>query len=226
MLEDVGLFDKLSDDTMQTLRRQARNRHLEKGAMLFSPGDPSDAIYVIENGRIRVWAVSASGYEVTLNVLKPGTVLGEIGVLDGSDRTAGASALAATELLAISRAAFFSALDKDSQLARNVIALLCDRLRWVSARMEDSALRSAPERLARMMLHLCDDYGVEVAEGLRLSVNLNQSELAQWTHMTRETLNKIMNQWSDKGVLVQSRGTITVHDLERLNEIAEFGEDA
>ncbi len=225
MIEDILLFDDLAEQTLDGLRQQMRARKLAKAELLFNAGDPSDSMYLVQRGRIKIWTVSAAGAEVTLNVLGPGTVFGEIGLLDGSERTAGASALDAVELLAISRAAFDSALDRDPQLARNVINFLCERLRWVSARMEDSALRSAPERLARMLNHLVNDYGIETSEGMQLSINLTQGELARWTHMSRESLNKILNRWSDEGLLQQSRGKITVQDQERIEEIAEFGED-
>ena len=225
MIENIVLFEKLAQPTLDGLRQQLRTRKLTKGELLFNAGDPSDSMYLVKSGRVRIWTVSAAGAEVTLNVLGPGTVFGEIGLLDGSERTAGASALDAVELLAIQRGAFDNALDRDPQLARNVIGFLCERLRWVSARMEDSALRSAPERLSRMLVHLVNDYGIETAEGMQLSINLTQGELARWTHMSRESLNKILNRWSDEGLLAQSRRKITVKDLERLEEIAEFGEE-
>ncbi len=224
-LEKIDLFDKLAASTIQLLEQQLRLRRMGKGSTIFSPGDASDSMYVVQSGRVRIWTVSAAGHEVTLNVLEPGAVFGEIGLFDSGERTAGASALEAVELLTISRGTFEDALDRDPQLARNAIGLLCERLRWVSARMEDSALRSAPERLSRIMVHLCNDYGVEGPNGLELSVQLTQGELARWTHMSRETLNKIMHRWSDDGLLVLSPGKITVKDRHRLQEIAEFGED-
>jgi len=225
MLEDLDLFKQLKPETLEDIRRQLRTRKLTKGELLFSPGDTSDSMYVVDKGRIRIWTVSAAGAEVTLNVLGPGAVFGEIGLLDRSERTAGASALDAVELSAIQRGMFDSALDRDPQLARNVIAFLCERLRWVSARMEDSALRTAPERLARMLVHLVNDHGVQTDSGLQVAINLTQGELARWTHMSRENLNKILNRWSDEGLLEQARGKITAHNLERIEEIAEFGED-
>jgi len=225
MIDDLDLFQKLAPQTLEDVRRQLRTRKLSKGELLFSPGDTSDSMYLIEQGRVRIWTVSAAGAEVTLNVLSPGAVFGEIGLLDGSERTAGASALDAVELSTIQRGTFDSALDRDPQLARNVIAFLCERLRWMSARMEDSALRTAPERLARMLVHLVNDHGVEVDESVQVAINLTQGELARWTHMSRENLNKILNRWSDEGLLEQSRGKITVHNLERIEEIAEIGED-
>ncbi|MGI9426656.1 MAG: Crp/Fnr family transcriptional regulator [Hyphomicrobiaceae bacterium] len=225
MIETIDLFDGLADSTLDGLKQQMRTRKLARGELLISPGDASDSMYLVQSGRMRIWAVSAAGAEVTLNVLVPGAVFGEIGLLDGSERTAGASALDAVELLTISRGAFDHALDRDPQLARNVISFLCDRLRWLSARLEDSALRSAPERLSRILVHLCNDYGVETTDGTQLSINLTQGELARWTQMSRENLNKILNRWSDEGLLTQSRGKVTVYNKERLEDIAEFGED-
>ena len=225
MIEDIALFDGLADGTLEALRQRMTQRKLTKGEIVFSPGDESDAMYIVASGRIRIWTVSAAGAEITLNVLGPETIFGEIGLLDSSERTAGASALDACELLAIHRSAFDAALDRDPQLARNVIRFLCERLRWVSARMEDSALRSGPERLARMLIHLCDDYGVENGDEIALSINLTQGELARWTHMSRESLNKILNRWAEEGLLTQSRGRITVLDRAHFEDLAEFGEE-
>lgn len=176
------------------------------------------------DGRVRIWTVAASGSEVTLNVLTEGAVFGEIGMLDGSVRTAGASAMTATELIAISRRIFFDALDNDPRLARNVIDLLCKRLRWTSARMEDAALRQAPQRLARILGHLARDHGRKTAKGIEVAIQLTQGELAQWTAMSRESLNKTLNRWADDGLLAQDRRSLVVRDLERIDEIAEFGE--
>ncbi len=225
MLQDIPLFANISEATAEALQNRARSRKFKKGEHLFSPGDESDSMYVISSGRIRIWTVSASGAEITLNVLGPGAVFGEIGLLDGSERTAGASALDATELQVISRGAFDDALDRDPQLGRNAIRFLCERLRWVSARMEDSAMRSAASRLARLLVHLCADYGKESDQGIQVSINLSQGELAQWAQMSRESLNKILNRWAGEGMLIHSRGNITVQDHDWLSDIAEFGDD-
>lgn len=219
-----ALFKGLQPATLDLLSRQAQSRTLGKGELLFNLGDKSGGMFVIADGRVRIWAVSASGVEVTLNVLTPGAVFGEIGMLDNSERTAGASSMAATRLLTITRRVFFDALDRDPQLTRNVIALLCQRLRWVSARMEDASLRQAPQRLARLVAHLARDHGSKTTAGIEIAIKLTQGELAQWTAMSRENLNKLLVGWADEGVLTQSRAGIIVHELDRLDEIAEFGE--
>lgn len=223
-LGDLELFAKVKPETLAALERQLRRQRLDKGELLFNVGDTSDHLFVVLQGRIRVWAVAASGAEVTLNVLSDGAVFGEIGMLDAGERTAGASAMMPTQLLAVSRSSFFNAMETDPQLARNAIALLCNRLRWTSARMEDATLRQGPERLARLLQHLCRDHGKKTPRGIELTIKLTQGELAQWTAMSRESLNKLLNRWIDDGLLFQDQGRLTVRSLEALEEVADFGE--
>jgi CRP-like cAMP-binding protein len=219
-LETVQIFQNVSAAALEELNRAARRRKLQRGELLCNLGDPSEALYVISSGRLRIWTVSASGVEVTLNVQTAGALFGEIGMLDGSARTAAASAMAPTELIGIARGAFFRALDQDSRLARNVIALLCQRLRWTSARMEDAVLRSAPQRLARILTHLAADHGRQTPRGREITLTLTQGELAQWTAMSREGLNKLINRWVDEGLVIQHKGVLTLCKPELLAELA------
>lgn len=223
-LEALKIFEAVDPSTLDQIRRRAQRRALDKGELLFNVGDASDALYVIAEGRIRIWTVSAAGAEVTLNVLTSGDVFGEIGMLDGGIRTAGASAMMPAQLISIARRTFFDALDRDPRLVRNVVDLLCRRLRWTSARMEDAALRQAPQRLARIVAHLARDHGKATPKGIAIQLKLTQGEMAQWTAMSRESLNKVLSRWAAERILSQDRGILVVHDLERIDEIAEFGE--
>ncbi|WP_262031163.1 Crp/Fnr family transcriptional regulator [Microvirga sp. Mcv34] len=223
-LELLDIFKGIDPPTIEQIARKAQTRSLEKGELLFNVGDVSDALYVVADGRVRIWTVSAAGAEVTLNVLTNGAVFGEIGMLDGGVRTAGASAMLRTRLTSIARRTFYEALDRDPRLVRNVIDLLCRRLRWTSARMEDATLRQAPQRLARIIGHLARDHGRDTPKGIEIALRLTQSEMAQWTAMSREGLNKLLNRWAEERLLTQDRGGLIVHDLERIDDIAEFGE--
>jgi CRP/FNR family transcriptional regulator, cyclic AMP receptor protein len=223
-IDTLEIFKGIEPRTLDQIKHKIQRRNLGPGELLFNAGDASDALFIVANGRMRIWTVSAAGAEVTLNVLTVGAVFGEIGMLDGSVRTAGASAMLPTQLIGIARRSFFDALDHDPKLARNVIDLLCKRLRWTSARMEDASLRPAPQRLARMLVHLAQDHCKKTPHGIEIVVKLTQGELAQWTAMSRESMNRLLKRWVEEGVLSQYRGIITLHELARLEEIAEIGE--
>ncbi|MBV8663938.1 MAG: Crp/Fnr family transcriptional regulator [Hyphomicrobiales bacterium] len=220
-LEGLAIFQNVAAEVMDQVTRRAQRRTLHKGELLFNLGDPSDAVYVIISGYIRIWTISAAGVEVTLNVQTVGAVFGEIGMLDERGRTAGASALAPTELICISRKTFFAALDADSQLARNTIGLLCQRLRWATARVEDAVLRPAPQRLARILAHLAQDHSRRTPRGREITLRMTQGELAQWAAMSRESLNKLLHRWIDDGVVRQEGGVLTICKPELLDEFAQ-----
>jgi CRP/FNR family transcriptional regulator, cyclic AMP receptor protein len=223
-LGSLGVFEGIEESTVSELVRRTQRRGLKKGEVLFNVGDASDSLYVVADGRIRIWTVSAAGSEVTLNVLMTGAVFGEVGMLDGSPRTAGASAMDPTSLLVISRGAFFHALDRDPKLAHNVIDLLCQRIRWTSARMEDATLRQSPQRLARILSHLAQEHGKSTAKGVFVQTKLTQGELAQWTAMSRENLNKLLNRWVRDGLLTQDKKGFVLHDIDALEDLAESEE--
>jgi len=225
-LSTLDIFKGVAPETNERISREAQMRHLGKNELLFNVGDESNALYVIAEGRMRIWTVSSAGAEITLNVLTNNSIFGEIGMLDGCDRTAGASAMVPTNLIVITRSCFFGALDRDPQLSRNVVEFLCRRLRWISARMEDAALRQAPQRLARLLGYLARDHGRPTSggEGIDVAIKLTQGELAQWTAMSRENLNKTLNRWQDEGLLNQTRNQLTILDLPGLDEIADQGE--
>jgi CRP-like cAMP-binding protein len=222
-LEELEIFKEIDPATIELIRHRAQPHTLSKGEMLFNLGDHSDALYVVLEGRIRIWAVSAAGAEVTLNVLTKNAVFGEIGMLDGGARTAGASAMTSTQVIGIARRTFFDAMDRDRRLVRNVLDLLCKRLRWTSARVEDATLRLAPQRLARLLGHLARDYGKATPNGVEIALKLTQGEMAQWTAMSRENLNKLLHRWSDEHLLSQAGGSLILHDLQRMDEIADLG---
>src|SRR4051794_2370061 len=90
-LEDLEIFKGVVPATLEQIVGRAQRRAVGKGELLFNVGDGADAFYVVLEGRMKIWTVSATGIEVTLNVLTAGTEFGEIGMLDGSVRTAGAS---------------------------------------------------------------------------------------------------------------------------------------
>jgi len=122
-------------------------------------GDPGDSLYAVVTGRVRISASGPGGKEVFLNIMEAGDAFGEIALLDGSPRTATATAMARTELMIVQRGPFFALLRTEPQLAAHLIQLLCRRVRWTAEMMEDSALLSVPARLAKRLLSLARLHG-------------------------------------------------------------------
>src|SRR5262249_4136715 len=143
-------------------------------------------------------------------VMEPGDAFGEIALLDGSPRTATATAMTRAELIIIPRAAFSELLQSQPQLAAHLIQLLCKRVRWTAEQMEDTALLSVPARLAKRLLSLASASGREPQRGTKIT--LSQEALAQFLGLSRQITNQHLQTWRAKKWISLGRGRITLED--------------
>ncbi len=141
-------------------------------------------------------------------MLGPGDLFGEIALFDGEPRTADAVAVEPSELFVLRRGDFLNYLEKDARVAIRVIELLCRRIRWVSERMEETALLPFQVRLARRLAILVDDFGTDI--------QISQERLANYVGAARETVNRQLQIWRRAGLLDLGRGRILIRDREKL----------
>src|SRR3954467_11692907 len=109
----TSLFGSARDDQLRPLADRAFTRRLAAGQILFTEGEPSEHLYVVRSGRVRILVTSPRGDELTLTVLGPGDTFGELSVLDGSPRSARAEALEPVELLAVGAAEARQVLERE-----------------------------------------------------------------------------------------------------------------
>src|SRR5262249_22678968 len=155
---------------------------------------------------------------VFLNIMGPGDAFGEIALLDGKRRTASATTLAPTELIILRRDRFFELLASEPSLATHLIQLLCERVRWTSQLMEDSALLGGPARIAKRLLSLGRVAGGDPVDGAKLTIS--QEELAQFLGLSRQVVNQHLQAWKQAGWVSSGRGSITLADVRALDELA------
>jgi CRP/FNR family transcriptional regulator, cyclic AMP receptor protein len=192
---------------------------LDNGQLLFDRGDAGGVMFVLVLGRIEISALTESGRKIVLNLIEPGGCFGEIAMYDGRDRTARAVAAAPSVVLPIARATFIAAMEQSPVLARNLIGLLCERVRWTSNSVEDYALLPLDRRLAKRILTLRET--VVSPDG---SISIPQSDLADFVGASREATNKILMQWKAMGVISIGRRKISLLKAEKLDAIAFSGE--
>lgn len=206
-------FADLLPETLDRIALICRPRHLAAREILFLKGDPSDGLYAIRRGLIRIGTVDDLGRQMTLNLLGSGDIFGEIALLDGRARTADAVAVEDTAMFFLPRRDFLGLLSGDPGIAVQVIELLCARLRDVLERMEETTFLPAAARLARRILTLAIDYGTEV--------HASQEELASLSGVTRETVNRQLQDWKRAGVISLGRGRVLIHDIDGFRRLTK-----
>jgi CRP-like cAMP-binding protein len=217
MLERSPLFRGLSPDSLQRLASLALQRKFRNGDIVFSQGDPGDALYGVIAGRVRISAGASDGREIYLNIMQPGDTFGEIALLDGGQRTATATATEASELVSIRREQFLGLIGQEPSLALELLRLCGQRLRWTSGQVEDAALLDVPTRLAKRLLGLVQQHGRPSKGGVTL--RLSQEELASFLGVSRQIVNQYLQGWRTRNWVRLGRGVVTVCDEDALRKL-------
>jgi len=210
-----SVLNGLELETLASIQEIANRIKVSAGEILFFQEDPGEALYMIEKGSVEISVMAANGRKLSLNVMRPNEVFGEIAVLDGGPRTATATVLEASTLLAVTRPALLKLMRENAEVAADLLAMLCNRLRWTSQLAEDLGLLGIQERLARRLMILHEKFSNSRGE-----LHLCQNELADFLGATRESTNKVLRAWRADGLVEMSRGSVRILDPGRLVSIA------
>lgn len=217
-LADSALFGPLSPELRSEIARRLQPVRTKAGAVIFTRGEPGDAIYVVGEGRIRLSILSREGRELAFEHATPGAIFGEIAVLDGAPRSADATAIVASRLFKLSRPAFLDLMRQHHELTEAVIAFLCSRLRDVSDQLEDIAFMQVEVRLARHLLRLAEARPAG-AGATRIRLGASQTEIGFLIGASRQKTNEALAELEGRGA-VRRVGTELECVLAVLREIA------
>lgn len=209
-LKHIRLFDDLSPAEMQDMERITRMQEVKKRQPLYFPGDPSNNVYLLKQGRVKIANTASSGKEVTFEILEPGEVFGELDVLEDSPRTTLAEALDDTLVCVIRREDFDRYLTTHPHVTVRLTKLIGLRLKKIQSRVEDLVFRDVPARLAHLLLELRKSDGVVEGPGMRLRVKLTHQEMANLVGCSRETVSTTLGQFRDEGLIQIDNRTITI----------------
>jgi CRP-like cAMP-binding protein len=188
------------------------------GPVVSAHGPRGAALYGAAAGRVRISASGAGGQEVFLNIMEPGDTFGEIAVMDGLPRTAGATAVEQTALIVIKRADFLQLLEREPRLGIHLLKLLCERLRWTSELVEESAFLAGPARLAKRLLILASLHGRAAGIG-QLELRISQAELARFLGISRQIVNQHLSEWRRHGWVELGRSQIVIRNAAALRRM-------
>ena len=217
LLSKHFLISTMPERALDELIKFSTVARFEPHQEIFAKGDPGDCLYGVLSGRVRIYSTSPEGSEIMLNVMENGELFGEIAILDGRPRTASAEAMECADLLRIHRDHFVPYLKANPDLMLGMLSLICDRLRWTSSTIEDTAFLCFPARIAKRLLFLADHY--RRPEERDITVPISQHDLGNMVGASRETVNKQLALWRSAGILETGRGALVIRNREALREL-------
>ena len=219
-LKQIDLFSELSDQEIQEIASLSRMEAVKKGEFIYFPDDPSDSVYLLKEGRVKVSRLSEDGREVTLAILRPGELFGELALADEGPRETIAEAIDDSLLCVINKADFERTIKGRPGLALKVFKLVGLRLRRLETKVEELVFRNVPSRLAQLLIRLAKEYGRPSQDGTILGLSLSHRELANLVGSTRETVTLVLNDFRKQGIIeIYRRRILIKKELEKIAQI-------
>ena len=210
-LTRVRIFANLNGKQLQSLPDKLQPRRYQRGEVIFHEDDPADRMHIIVDGRVKISIASEDGRERDIALFQSGDCFGEMALLDGSNRSATATAVDATETMVLFRQGFLDFLGENPELDADVNQMLGDMV-----------FLDMPTRVAKQLLALAETYSEDAKPGDQIVVSLGQDELARLVGASRETVSRPLNSYRRLGMLDTSHRRITITDLARLERMASF----
>ncbi|EXF23832.1 cyclic nucleotide-binding protein [Nesterenkonia sp. AN1] len=222
-LNEMDLFADLTPAEIEAMHMMVPERRFGPGDLIFSQSEPVSALFVLKSGRVRIFRVAEDGKALTLAILEPGAVFGEMLLVGQQMYENYAEAVEDSVICQLTVEDVERHLVADPRIALRIAKLLGDEVARLEERLTDLALRPLAARTAKTLLTLA-----ESAPTNALSARLGHGSLIRITHeqlagllgATREATSKTVSDFAGKGLIRQSRGRITVRDSQRLRSIA------
>jgi CRP/FNR family cyclic AMP-dependent transcriptional regulator len=218
VLGELALFEGLSAAELARLNDLVGRTKFPAGAMIMTETQPGEVAYIVLEGTLKVSVVQASGSELTLALLGPGELVGEMAMADRAGRSADVTALEPTNLLWLDRHTFDQLRREVPAVTENLLRLLSRRLRLANSQLQAIATLDVHGRVARQLLALADAYGETLGDGdVRIPLRLTQGDLAELVGATRVRVNEVLVSFKRRDYLsVDGRYRVTIHDPDAL----------
>ena len=206
VLRNVPLFSGLDETELERLSRVATRRRARRGDQVVRAGESADALLILLTGRAKVTNFDEEGREIILAWLGPGEFFGEMGLIDGSPRSASVVAVENCELLSIGKNEFQRCMQDNFQVVLKLMQILVRRLREADRNIESLALLDVYGRVARLLLDMSEEEG-----GKRMVKHkISKQDMARMIGASREMVSKVMRDLEVGGYIISEGDQITI----------------
>jgi CRP-like cAMP-binding protein len=217
-----NILTALPTELSRGLFAKGRILSLAADQTLFLAGDEGDGCYRVEEGLLKASVAAPNGGERILAILGPGSVVGELSMIDGAPRSASVTALRESKLCFVSRADFEAFGQSSSEVYRHVMTLLARRLRDTNDALAASSFLSVKGRVARALLSLAEAFGRDVGSGrILIRQKVTQSDLAAMAGIARENVSRVLKEWMTHSLVSRLAGYYCLENKAAIKREAE-----
>ncbi|MGJ6121739.1 Crp/Fnr family transcriptional regulator [Mycolicibacterium sp. Y3] len=221
VLARSGIFQGVAPDAAAALIAQLQQVSFPRGHAVFVEGEPGDRLYIITEGKVKIGRRTADGRESLITVMGPADMFGELALFDPGPRTSTVTTLTEVKAVTMDREALHAWVMGRPEIAEQLLRVLARRLRRTNSALSDLIFTDVPGRVAKQLLDIAKRFGRPEGNVLHVTHELTQEELAQLVGASRETVNKALSDFAQRGWIKLQGKTILIYDSARLAQRAK-----
>lgn len=203
-LSEMDLFADLSPREIRAIAEAAPMHDVPRGTLLYTPHRASDVLFIVKKGRVRVYRTASDGRSLTMSIVTPGHIFGQMPLLGQRMDGTFAEMLDAGVLCVMGAADVRRLLFSDPRIVARVAELLGARCAELESRLSDSVLKNVPARICSTLATL--------AGSPPSPIKLTHDQVADLVGTTRETTTRVLGDLRERHLILLRRGRIEVLD--------------
>ena len=217
LMRNVYLFESLDDEQLNRVMKSAHHLSLEPHETLVERGQRAERFYLLCSGQVKLFHISAEGYEKVIEIIQPGQTFAEaIMFMEKNIYPVSVEAITASELYSFDMCCFRCLLKESNETCFRLMSDMSQRLHARIKEINSLALQNATYRLVTYLLDQLPKEGIE-KQAIHLETKKNV--IASRLSIQPETFSRILSRLMKKGIISVSRQDIVVHDVHGLQKI-------
>ena len=218
-LKKIPVFSALSTSDAEEVKPYLMPAKFRKKESIFSEGDPSDWLYIVTKGKVKITKLSQSGRELILEIISPMDFFGGVAVMRGFPYPANAIAMEDSEALKISRSNLMRILDRFPNLMYCMAMNIGDRIKGSHETLKNIAVEKVESRIASLLIKLSEKTSTKTDNTIVIDMKLTKQDIAEMVGTTVETSIRTMSKFKKLGIVAEKAGKIIIKDLNKLKTL-------
>ena len=217
-LENFNLLKSLSKKEMMNLDGMAMMKKANRKEIIYLSDEPSNNIYFLKEGKIKISKYSEDGRELVLSVLGPGEIFGELALADYEQHEEDAEVMEDAIICSIDHNKFTELLSRNPELNLKIIKFIGFKLKKVQSMLEQLIFKNYEERIRHFIKEMADNYGKKIAgtNEIVIILDLTHDNIAKLTATTRKKVSSTFSKLEKEGIISYNRKKIIIKDYSKL----------
>jgi CRP-like cAMP-binding protein len=220
------MFQGAPPGAVSALTQQLHSIDFPRGHTVFTEGQPGDRLYIVISGKVKIGRRSPDGHDNLLTIVGPSDMFGELSIFDPGPRTSSATTITEVRAVSMDRKTLRAWIADRPETAEQLLRILARQHRRTTNNLADLIFTDVPGRVARQLLQLARRFGTQEQGALRVTHDLTQEEIAQLVGSSRETVNKTLSDFAQRGWIRLDGKSVLISDIERLARRAHYATGA